>query len=398
MKTKDLALKNRGIATVLAFAVIPISGLATDIYLPSMPSMAVSLGLSEAKIQLTLSLYLISYGIAQFLLGAVADAFGRYRMSLIALFLFVLSFYWTAHTGNIYVIYFNRIAQGIFAACAVVSKRAFFVDVYEGEERRHYLSIMTIVWSLAPIVAPFIGGYLQTRLGWQSNFSALAIYAGLLFLLELVFSGETLKTKKSFQSKILAQEFAVMLGTKDFLFGMLMCGVSYSMVMFYNLSGPFIIEHQLGFSAVTTGYSSLIMGLAWMFGGFLGRAMMKSAFLPKIRNANFVQLLLIVAMFLTSDWMSNLYSLVFFAFLIHLTAGFIFNNYFSYCLGRFPKSAGITGGLTGGVAFALTSALSYAVAAIVHPSSQEWLSVGYFVMGVLGLVILTVIKIKKAHI
>ena len=137
MFQKRIAAKNKFIATVLAFAVIPISGLATDIYLPSMPEMATHLGLSETRIQLTLSLFLISYGISQFFVGAIADAFGRYWLSLVSLFLFVISFYWTAHTGNIYVIYFNRIIQGVLAGCAVVSKRAFFVDVYEGDERKH---------------------------------------------------------------------------------------------------------------------------------------------------------------------------------------------------------------------------------------------------------------------
>ena len=397
MFQKKLSPKNRFIATILAFAVIPISGLATDIYLPSMPEMATNLGLSETKIQLTLSLFLISYGISQFFIGAVADAFGRYWLTLVSLFLFVISFYWTAHTANIYVIYFNRVIQGILAACAVVSKRAFFVDVYEGEERKHYLSIMTIVWSLAPIVAPFIGGYLQAHFGWESNFLLLAIYSAVILLLELLFSGETLKEKKKFRTKILAQEFKVMFATKDFFYGMLMCGISYAMVMFYNLSGPFIIEHQMKFSAVVTGYASLIMGLAWMCGGFLGRAMIKTAFLPKIRNANFIQLVLIALMFGTSYWISDLYTLVIFAFLIHITAGFVFNNYFSYCLGRFPKSAGIAGGLTGGVAFVLTSALSYAVVAVLHPFSQSLLSIGYFIIAVLGLLVLMMVKFRKAH-
>lgn len=62
-----LKQKNKFIATILAFAVIPMSGLATDIYLPSMPSMATELHQTESNIQLTLSIFLISYGLTQFL-------------------------------------------------------------------------------------------------------------------------------------------------------------------------------------------------------------------------------------------------------------------------------------------------------------------------------------------
>jgi MFS family permease len=82
----------------------------------------------------------------------------------------------TGHTQNIYVIYLMRIVQE-YCPDWSLSKRAFFVDVYDGEERKHYLSIMTIVWSLGPIIAPFIGGYLQKSFGWQSNFTVLAGYS-----------------------------------------------------------------------------------------------------------------------------------------------------------------------------------------------------------------------------
>ena len=163
-----------------------MSGLATDIYLPSMPSMAEDLHLPEARIQLTLTFYLISYGISQFFSGALVDAFGRYKISIMALLLFVVSFWITGHTQNIYVIYLMRIVQGILSGWWLYPNEPF-VDVYDGEKRKHYLSIMTIVWSLGPIIAPFIGGYLQKSFGWQSNFTVLAAYSLIILILELIF-------------------------------------------------------------------------------------------------------------------------------------------------------------------------------------------------------------------
>lgn len=389
--------KNKFIATILAFAVIPMSGLATDIYLPSMPSMATELHQPESNIQLTLSIFLISYGLTQFFAGSIVDSFGRYRISMVSLALFVASFLITATTQNIFVIYAMRVLQGILSGFAVVAKRAFFVDVYEGEERKHYLSIMTIVWSVGPIIAPFIGGYLQKSFGWQSNFYVLAGYSLLLLILELLFSGETLKKRNPFHFEFLIKEYSSMFKAKDFFYGMIMCGLSYSMIMFFNLCGSFIIEHKMGYSEVVAGYVSLILGFAWMTGGFLGKALINKAFIPKIRKANFIQLLLIVIMFTASYFSNNIYSLVAFAFLIHVTAGFIFNNYFSYCIGRFPNSAGIAGGLTGGVAFIITSAISYGIVAVIRPQIQLQVAEGYFVLGLLGLFILSMIKWRKAH-
>ncbi|WP_294199236.1 MFS transporter [uncultured Chryseobacterium sp.] len=390
--------KNKFISTILAFAVIPMSGLATDIYLPSMPSMATELHQPESNIQLTLSIFLISYGLTQFFAGSIVDSFGRYRISMISLALFVASFVITATTQNIFVIYAMRVLQGILSGFAVVAKRAFFVDVYEGEERKHYLSIMTIVWSVGPIIAPFIGGYLQKNFGWQSNFYVLAGYSALLLISEFIFSGETLKKRNPFNFEFLISEYKSMFKAKDFFYGMIMCGLSYSMIMFFNLCGSFIIEHKMGYSEVVAGYVSLILGFAWMTGGFLGKALINRPFLPKIRNANYIQLFLIILMFIASYFANTIYSLVAFAFLIHVTAGFIFNNYFSYCIGRFPNSAGIAGGLTGGVAFIITSAISYGIVAVIKPQIQLQVAEGYFVLGILGLFILSMIRWRKAHI
>ncbi|WP_294230907.1 MFS transporter [uncultured Chryseobacterium sp.] len=390
--------KNKFISTILAFAVIPMSGLATDIYLPSMPSMATELHQPQSNIQLTLSIFLISYGLTQFFAGSIVDSFGRYRISMISLALFVASFVITATTQNIFVIYAMRVLQGILSGFAVVAKRAFFVDVYEGEERKHYLSIMTIVWSVGPIIAPFIGGYLQKNFGWQSNFYVLAGYSALLLISEFIFSGETLKKRNPFNFEFLISEYKSMFKAKDFFYGMIMCGLSYSMIMFFNLCGSFIIEHKMGYSEVVAGYVSLILGFAWMTGGFLGKALINRPFLPKIRNANYIQLFLIILMFIASYFANTIYSLVAFAFLIHVTAGFIFNNYFSYCIGRFPNSAGIAGGLTGGVAFIITSAISYGIVAVIKPQIQLQVAEGYFVLGILGLFILSMIRWRKAHI
>lgn len=390
--------KNKFIATLLAFALIPMSGLATDIYLPSMPNMALELHQTETRIQLTLTLFLISYGVTQFFAGSVVDSYGRYRVTLVSLGLFMVSFLVTALTKDIMVIYAMRILQGVLAGFAIVSKRAFFVDVYEGEKRKHYLSVMTIVWSVGPIVAPFIGGYLQKLFGWQSNFYVLAVYSFLLLIFEFLFSGETLKVKKPFIINFVFREYDMMFRSKDFFYGMLMCGISYAMVIFFNLCGAFIIEHKMGYSEVVAGYVSLILGFAWMSGGFLGKFLIDKDFLPKNRFANYAQLFFILVMLFSSFYLNSIYSLVAFAFVIHVTAGFIFNNYFAYCLGRFPNSAGVAGGLTGGVSYIITSAVSYSIVAILRPTMQLGVAEGYLIMGILAFFILSMTKLRKAHL
>src|SRR4051812_24464730 len=84
-------LKDQRIPTILAFALLPLSGFATDIYIPSLPSMGSSLHASSLQVQLTLTLFLVSYGVSQLFLGSVLDAYGRYKMSFISLLVFILA-------------------------------------------------------------------------------------------------------------------------------------------------------------------------------------------------------------------------------------------------------------------------------------------------------------------
>ena len=392
---KRLQPKNKRIATILSFLLLPLSGLITDMYIPSMPYMAKDLHQTENAIQLTLTLFLVSYGLAQFVTGNLIDAFGRYRLTLVSLGIFVLSNLIIVSTKQIGIVYAMRIIQGIATGFIVVARRAFFVDVYDGAKRRHYLSMMSIVWSAAPVIAPFAGGYLQQYFNWQANFYALAIYGILMLVLEWIFSGETVPEYRSLKVNVILNDYKIMLRDRMFASGLILCGFSYGTTMIFGLSGSFIIEHQLHFSAITAGYAALAMGLAWMLGGFLGKATIDKSFLPKLRLSNAAQLIITILMIAGAGLIANIYSLVVFAFLVHVGVGFIFNNYFAFCLGRFPQMAGVVSGLSGGAAFIITAVVSYAVVGIVHPASQATLGYGYLIMGIISLVVLQFVLRKK---
>jgi multidrug resistance protein len=367
---------------------IPLSGLVTDIYAPSLPTMASELQQSEGAVQLTLTLFLLSYAVVQFFAGSIMDSYGRYRITLISLVLFILSNVVIAMSTSLGPIYAMRILQGIAIGCIGVAKRSFFVDVHEGDKRKHYLSIMSIVWSIAPIVAPFIGGYLQHYFNWQASFYVLAGYASVLFFLELLYSGETVPEFRPFKRKAILKDYGTMLRTPMFLYGVICSGLCYGTIMIFNLSGAFIVEHGMGFPPVVAGYASLIMGIAWLLGGFIGKSLIDRPFVPKLRIANILGIAVTILMILSATVWENLYSLILFAFLVHVGVGFIFNNYFAYCIGRFPKMAGISGGFIGGSAFFITSISSYAIVGLVHPQDQSGLGISYLAMAMLIMVIL----------
>ena len=388
---KYLKERNQGIATILAFALLPLSGFATDIYIPSLPNMATTLKISSIEVQLTLSLFLISYGISQLFIGSVLDSFGRYKISLISLLIFAAASAIIASTHNIYIIYLMRIIHGFTAGSIIVAKRAFFVDIYKGEKLKHYLSLFSIIWSTGPIVAPFLGGYLQTYFGWESNFYFLAGLAVIMAILEFFYSGETLRHLSDFHLKKITSIYGSMIKTSSFTLGIIMLGLAYCMIMIYNMTGPFIVEHHLQLSPVTAGYSSLLLGFAWMVGGFAGKATINRPFFRKMVVNMGLQLLFVAAMIVCVQFISSLYTMLFFAFLIHATAGYVFNNYFTFCLSKFPKNAGIAGGLTGGITYVIVSFLSYGIIHALPAKDDRNLSYSYLVLALLATVIMFII-------
>lgn len=393
---KYIKEKNQGISTLLAFALIPLSGFATDIYIPSLPTMAGEMHVSDIQVQLTLSIFLISYGVAQLFIGSVLDSFGRYKIGLYALLIFAAASIIIAITHNIYLIYFMRIVHGLSVGAIVVAKRAYFVDLFSGDQLKHYLSLFSIIWSTGPIIAPFVGGYLQTAFGWESNFYFLAGFALVFALLEFVFSGETLKHFTDFQLKKITGIYLNMIKTTSFTLGIVMLGLAYCMVMVYNMTGPFIIEHELHYSPVVAGYSSLVLGFAWMVGGFIGKATINKPFFKRLMINSIFQVVFVILMMISINFISNLWSLIFFAFIIHIGAGFTFNNYFTFCLSKFPKNAGIAGGLTGGITYVIVSFLSYAIVNLIPAKDELNLSHSYLVMIILSvLVMFLIMKTRK---
>jgi MFS transporter, DHA1 family, multidrug resistance protein len=375
--------KNLRISTILSFALIPLTGFATDVYLPSLPTMASELHVSGAAVQLSIVLFMVSGGISQLFVGSLLDSFGRRRLGLLSMLVFALASFVIAGSQNIYMIYAMRVVQGLTVAFIVVSKRAFFVDMYSGEKLKHYTSLFSIVWATAPIVAPFVGGYLQTSFGWGANFYFLGGMILVLLVLDFLFGGESLKVRHPFALKPIVEVYSSMLRTADFILGLVIIALCYAMLVVFNMTSPFIVEHVFHHSPVVTGYVALASGMSLMAGGIISKSLIKRPLTAKVSVANGLQILFALAMIAAARIASNIYTMMSFVLLVHLLSGFIFNTVFSYCLGRFQKNAGVASGLTGGVLFVLSSFFSYGLVGAISIRNQGMLGMAYLLLAVL---------------
>ncbi|WP_291101103.1 MULTISPECIES: MFS transporter [unclassified Empedobacter] len=394
---REASEKRKKIISILGFFSIPISGFVTDIYLPSFPSMAKSLIVPESSIQLTLTCFLLSYGLSQLFIGSILDAIGRYYPKIVALFVVLITSLVIASTDSILLICFLRIIQGISVAIIVIATRALFIDIHTPEKAKHYLGYFTIVWSCGPILAPFLGGYLEKLFNWHANFYFLAIYAALILIFELIFSGESITEKTKLNFKNVIDTYRMMLKNQLFIVGIMIQAVAYSIVMIFNIIGPFLIENTYHFNSVVIGYSTLILGFSWMIGGFVGKKRMHLDFKESIALPIIVQLILILLLIITGFFVQNLFVLLFFAFFIHICSGILFTSFFTSNMMAFPKNAGVAGGLMGGMTYIITSLTSFIISSTGKVDTQNGLAIRYFIFSfLLSLIIYLMYRMKKS--
>lgn len=377
---KQLNENHAAISTILAFALIPLSGFATDIYLPSFPAMVKFFGTSQADIQLSLVVFIVSSGVGQLFAGSLVDSFGRYRLTLASLSIFAITCFVIAISNSIAVVLVMRVIQGLTVALIVVSKRAFILDVYTGEKLKHYTSLFSIIWAVAPIVAPFLGGFLHHYFGWQSNFFFLGSVTLILVVLEVMYSGETIKEFHSFSLKSLLKTYSTKLATPDFALTLVILGFTYSMVMVFNLASPFIVEQVFHQSPVVTGNISLLSGAAILVGGLISKATIQKTIFWKMSIAGPLLLILPLLLMGSMVLLPSLGLMITIVFALHVVSGFTFNTFYAYAFGRFSTHAGIVSGLTGGGLYVITSVVSYTIVGAIDFKTPVMLGLGYAVI------------------
>ena len=164
----------RGIALLLA-SLSALGPFSIDTYLPSFHEIAEKLGASQLEVQQTLAAYLLAFALMTLWHGAIADRFGRRRVILTALALFGLASAGCTIATSIEQLWFWRAMQGVTAGAGIVISRAIVRDLFDGAEAQRLMAQITMMFALAPAIAPLIGGWLQTLFGWRSVFAFLVL-------------------------------------------------------------------------------------------------------------------------------------------------------------------------------------------------------------------------------
>jgi DHA1 family bicyclomycin/chloramphenicol resistance-like MFS transporter len=170
--------------------------MSVDMYLPSLPSMTEALGAGPTLVQLTLSAFFLGFALGQLVYGPLSDRYGRRRPLLAGLLLYTAASLICAVTPSIWPFIFGRLLQGLGACAGPVLARAVVRDLYDRDRAARMLSILFLVLSAAPLLAPSIGGQILIWIGWRAIFAVLTIFGVVSLLSAGLFLRETLPLER----------------------------------------------------------------------------------------------------------------------------------------------------------------------------------------------------------
>ena len=255
----------RGIALLLA-ALSALGPFSIDSYLPSFQDIGQSLQASPLEVQQTLTAYLVPFAVMALWHGAIADALGRRRVILVSLALFCLSVAGCVFATRIEHLWLLRALQGVSAGAGIVVSRAIVRDLYDGAAAHRLMSHITIMFALAPAIAPVLGGRLQEWFGWRSVFAFLVLASFALWLACWRYLPETLPPERRapLHAGYLARTYWKVLSSPTFLFACGGLAFNFAGFFIYVMSAPVFLMRHLGVSET---------GFLWLFGPAMGGLM-----------------------------------------------------------------------------------------------------------------------------
>ena len=251
--------------TALLALLTAVGPMSVDLYLPSLPELGRVFGASVPQVQLTLSGYLLCFAIGQIVFGPISDHVGRKPVLLAALSLYVAVCLSCMFATSIEMLIALRCLQALGVAGAPVLARAIVRDLYHGVRAGRELARMGSITALAPVVAPSLGGVLQSTFGWRASFLGMAALGLCAIVLVIRLLPETMKQPPKQPMSLSVHHQGLrhlpppshlphLSGDRATSYGGLFAWISGSSFVLQDLYGLSPLIFGLVFAAATLGY------------------------------------------------------------------------------------------------------------------------------------------------
>jgi len=259
-----------GLTFVLA-ALSWVGPFSIDTYLPSIPSIAESLNVSTADVQQTMTAFLFFFAVMSLWHGAIADAFGRRKPALVAMGFFLIASLGCAFSGNVVTLTVFRAIQGATAGAGMIIGRAVVRDLFEGAAAQRIMSHVATIFTIAPVMAPVIGGWFHVWFGWRSIFFFMTGMAAFLLGSCWLLMPETLprENRQRLNIAFLGRSYWKVMTTMPFLAACLALSLINIGFFIYILSAPVFLTQYLGLKETQFIVLFLPMSVAMVIGAWI---------------------------------------------------------------------------------------------------------------------------------
>jgi len=343
----------------LLTAMVAIAPLSTDMYLPALPAIGAHLGASTADVQLTLSVYLIGFAVAQLIVGPLSDRAGRRPVLVGGLIVFVLTSIACLLSNTIILLIVARFFQALGACTGAAVGRAVVRDIHEPKNAARLLAHMGSAMAIGPLVAPLIGGQLTAAFGWQANFALLTIMGALVLVLATLTLPET-HTRPDFNAlsprRMIANYTCLSLNRQYRTF-VLVNGFSFAGLFAFISGSSFVLIDSLGMTPETFGFAFAVSVLGYITGTQLAARLLKSNEIEALITIGGRIGLIAGLVGVLTAWLAptSVSAVIVPMFFYALSVGFVMPNSMAGALGPFPQMAGAASAFMGFIQMALAA-------------------------------------------
>ena len=358
-----------------------------DTYLPSFPAIGQDLSLSSVTLSHSLSVYLAAFGISTLFWGPMSDRLGRRLIILISLSIYVLASIGCALADDSTSFLLYRSLQGLGASGGFIAGRAMIRDAHNAVYAQKAMSQVMLLFSIAPALAPIIGGWLQDLMGWRSIFWFLCIYAAVLFFL-LLQTRETLAitSRQSIHPSYIWQTYLRTMKHARFIALSLSVSCAFGGLFLYIAGAPTVIYDFLGLGTKDFALLFIPMVAGLMSGAYLSGNMAVSWSTRRIIVLGFFLLAcsVLVNLVLVFTFTSNIFTVI--APLVIYTFGlaFIMPPITVLSLDCFPKNRGSAASMQGFIQMSANALVASIAVPLLHQQIQHFVS-GQLVLLVLAI-------------
>ncbi|MDX4068128.1 Bcr/CflA family drug resistance efflux transporter [Aliarcobacter skirrowii] len=331
-----------------------VAPIATDTYLPSIPEIAKYFDVNIHKIELSLSIFLIGFAVGQIFGGPISDRYGRRFGSILGLIGFAFFSFLIIFSSNVYELWIYRFLEAFFGGITVVNAAAAVRDRFKGQEAAKVFSLIGIIRSIAPLLAPVFGALIIHFYPWEGIFVFLTIYS--LFVAFLVYKDLPESFVKS-EQKVL-ESYKSVLTHKKAMKAMLVLAISFGGFFILIAKTSFIYIEYFG---IKTDYFPLFFGINFIILMFMIKVnvnlLKKYNALSIVKFAILFQIVVGLIFILIHQNITLIQTVIVLAAYMSMMA-FVFGNCMAIALEHFSKNAGVASGVIGVLQFGLGALIS----------------------------------------